>query len=228
MASVSNPPPARPPVRLFKPLTLLAILGVSALLVWHYVFPFYLHYNPVEFSRYWTRRGWFLLHSTFGSVAILAGPLQFSSRLRRRHIKLHRISGRAYLIGIAGASVGSFYLVFTGKRAWNFEFALFVLTCAWLTTAAMAFYAILHRQIQVHKEWMIRSYILTFTFGIFHIAFHILMNYTTIGNHQNPDITMGTLTWASWVIPLLIAEVLLQLNHMRVPARISAARKRAS
>src|SRR5664279_918544 len=37
-------------------------------------------------------------HSLSGVIALLAGPMQFSSRLRQRHLKFHRILGRIYVV----------------------------------------------------------------------------------------------------------------------------------
>src|SRR6202167_313236 len=39
-------------------------------------------------------------HTLCGVIALLAGPIQFSSRLRRRHLKFHRILGRSYVISV--------------------------------------------------------------------------------------------------------------------------------
>ena len=50
--------------------------------VFHYVFPYYLHYNPAEFEGYWPRRGCLLAHISSGMVALLIGPFQFSRRRR--------------------------------------------------------------------------------------------------------------------------------------------------
>ena len=36
-------------------------------------------------------------HTLGGVIALLAGPMQFSSRLRQRHLKFHRILGRIYV-----------------------------------------------------------------------------------------------------------------------------------
>src|SRR5579872_5530420 len=46
-------------------------------------------------------------HTLCGITALLAGPLQFSSRLRQRHLKLHRVLGRIYIISVfIGALTG--------------------------------------------------------------------------------------------------------------------------
>src|ERR1700734_634104 len=43
-------------------------------------------------------RGLLVPHTLCGTFALLAGPLQFSSRFRQRHLKLHRLVGRTYFI----------------------------------------------------------------------------------------------------------------------------------
>ena len=37
-------------------------------------------------------------HTLSGVIALLAGPIQFSSRLRQRHLKFHRVLGRIYVV----------------------------------------------------------------------------------------------------------------------------------
>src|SRR5580700_10318891 len=46
-------------------------------------------------------------HTLSGVFALLAGPLQFSSRFRQRHLKFHRVLGRIYVISVGvGALTG--------------------------------------------------------------------------------------------------------------------------
>src|SRR6202051_1122550 len=46
-------------------------------------------------------------HTLCGVTALLAGPMQFSSRLRQRHLKFHRVLGRIYVISVfVGAFTG--------------------------------------------------------------------------------------------------------------------------
>src|SRR3984885_8953957 len=39
-------------------------------------------------------------HTLAGISALLIGPINFSSRIRLRHLKLHRILGRIYVIAV--------------------------------------------------------------------------------------------------------------------------------
>src|ERR1700734_4336600 len=39
-------------------------------------------------------------HTLSGVIALLSGPIQFSSRFRQRHLKFHRVLGRIYVISV--------------------------------------------------------------------------------------------------------------------------------
>src|ERR1700749_5333242 len=46
-------------------------------------------------------------HTLCGVIALLSGPIQFSSRFRQRHLKFHRVLGRIYVISVfIGAATG--------------------------------------------------------------------------------------------------------------------------
>jgi len=211
--STSATTPVQPAAvgRLPKMLALGAVLLVAAGFVLKYVFHYYLNYNPAGFQVWWPKRAWLLMHITGGMTALLIGPFQFSQRLRQRHLKLHRFMGRTYLIAIACAASAAYYLAATTAFGQAWGLALAGLATAWVTTSGMAFYAIKLRQIQVHREWMVRSYIVTFAF----VTFRLLQDYGPT-SHLQPDAARGvTWVWVSWAIPLLAAEVIMQLRKMR-------------
>jgi uncharacterized membrane protein len=212
-------PPVRSSARLFKPLALAAVLAVAVAFVAKYVFHYYLHYNPPAFFDLWPVRGWLLIHISCGTIAILIGPFQFSRRLRRRNLPLHRITGRVYLIAVLLASLASLRLAWAAAaNGWAWGFGLAMLAVAWLTTSGMAFYAVRKRQITIHKEWMVRSYVVTFAF----VTFRLLNDYGPTSHLQPANDRAVTIVWAAWVLPLLATEVILQLRNMH---RESAAQR---
>jgi hypothetical protein len=99
-------------------------------------------------------------HTLCGVIALLAGPMQFSSRLRQRHLKFHRVLGRIYGIfvfiggftGIALAA-GRPGLPGTSMQA-----------AAWMVCTTAAVITARNRQFAQHRQWMIRSYAVTLTF----------------------------------------------------------------
>jgi uncharacterized membrane protein len=99
-------------------------------------------------------------HTLAGIFALLIGPINFSSRIRQRYLPLHRILGRMYVISVF---VGSF----TGiALAWGRPGlpGTTMQAVAWMVCTTAAFLTARNRQINVHRQWMARSYAVTFTF----------------------------------------------------------------
>jgi len=198
-----------------------AILAIAVAFVLKYVFRYYLNYNQSAFTdpnrggaNYWMMRGWLLMHMSGGMLALLTGPWQFWTGFRARYARLHRWTGRLFLCGVAVGSIGAFRLGAVSTGGWAFGFALIALAIAWVTTAGMAYYAILQRRIQIHKEWMVRAYVVTFGF----VIFRVLNDYGPTSHLQPAADRAVTAAWACWVLPLLATEVILQLRRMRSAA----------
>ena len=195
-----------------------AILALALAFVFKYVFRYYLNYNQAAYTdpslgaaNYWTQRGWLLMHMTGGMVALLTGPWQFWTGFRMRYARLHRWTGRLFLVGVGVGSIGAFHMAVVTTFGWAFGFSLLGLATAWVTTAGMAYYAIRKRQVAIHKEWMVRAYVVTFAF----VTFRILNDYGPTSRLEPGNDRAITIGWASWVLPLLVTEVVLQLRRMR-------------
>jgi uncharacterized membrane protein len=99
-------------------------------------------------------------HTLCAAIALLAGPMQFSSRLRRRHLKFHRVLGRIYVICVfIGALTG--IALAAGRPGMP---GTCVQAGAWIVCTTAAFITARNRQIVRHRQWMVRSYAVTFTF----------------------------------------------------------------
>jgi uncharacterized membrane protein len=99
-------------------------------------------------------------HTLAGVLALLAGPIQFSSRLRRRHLKLHRVLGRSYVASVfVGALTG--IALSAGRPGLP---GTCVQAAAWIVCTGAALITARNRQIDRHRQWMVRSYAVTFTF----------------------------------------------------------------
>ncbi|HEY1215556.1 MAG TPA: DUF2306 domain-containing protein [Bryobacteraceae bacterium] len=99
-------------------------------------------------------------HTLSGIVALLSGPIQFSGRFRRRHLKLHRVLGRIYVVSVF---VGSFTGIALAAGRPGFP-GTSMQAAAWMVCTTAAFITARNRQIAVHRQWMARSYAVTFTF----------------------------------------------------------------
>jgi len=99
-------------------------------------------------------------HTICGLAALLAGPVQFSSRLRRRFLNFHRILGRIYVVSVLVGAVTGIALAAgrPGLPGTSMQAA------AWIVCTVAAFLTARNRQIAQHRQWMARSYAVTFTF----------------------------------------------------------------
>jgi uncharacterized membrane protein len=154
----------------------------------------------------WPYRGWLALHVIGGSLALVLGPLQFLSNLRRKAVQVHRWLGRLYLGGVAIGSCGAFYLGSVARHR-AFGWSLMAMAFAWLSTASFAYIAIRRRQFAAHREWVIRNYVVTYGFVTFRLAFDLGILKSLERDAATVD------AWFCWVIPLFITEMILQWRH---------------
>src|ERR1035438_141315 len=99
-------------------------------------------------------------HTLAGIFALLIGPINFSSRIRQRHIQLHRVLGRIYVISVfIGAATG--VALATGRPGFP---GTSMQAAAWIVCTTAAFITARNRQTAQHRQWMVRSYAVTFTF----------------------------------------------------------------
>ncbi len=94
-----------------------------------------------------------------------------------------------------------------------------MLCVAWVLTTGMALYTIRRRRIEQHRDWMLRSYIVTFAFVTFRLASTWLDGWIHVPVDSVADELDTTLAWACWAVPLLFAEPFIQLRSMRRQAR---------
>jgi len=196
-----------------KNLTFLKVaLGITlALLAIRFIFKDalpYFGFQETTFRHYWDVKWWLIGHITGGLLALIIGPLQFWTYFRNTYVSTHRLLGRIYLLSILFASGCAIYIIFEldYAQAWNWAVSLLGLVTAWLVTSFMAYRSIKKRRFQIHKEWMIRSYIVTFAF----VSFRFLQELPSLLNMSGEVSRGATFIWLSWSIPLLIAEVALQ------------------
>lgn len=124
---------------------------------------------------------------------------------------MHRSLGRIYVAGVALASTGAFYLALTiDPKYFAYAVGLFGLACAWVLTTSMALLAVRRRAIEQHREWMMRSYVVTFAFVTLRFLEKILLDWKVA-----PEPEVDTfLAFACWSVPLLLAEPLIQLRKI--------------
>ena len=200
------------------PVVGVVLLGFAATLALGFWVMFALPYwtfDETVFGRYWPKRGWLLTHVAGGTVALLVGPVQIWLGFARRKMALHRMLGLVYVAAIVVGGISSFGLSLTTEAGWIFGMGLAFLGVAWFVTTGMAVGAARRRRFELHKEWMIRSYVVTFAF----VNFRIFVGVTQAMNVGTELERLAAASWFCWAVPLLIAEVLLQARRTLAEAR---------
>ncbi len=161
---------------------------------------------------YWGKRVALGFHLFGGSLALFTGIPQLWMGFRNRHMRLHRWTGRLYVFGVLVGSSGAFLMATSEQQSlgFGFAFALFALGVAWVVSTGAAFVAILQRRIRLHKEWMIRSYIVTLAF----VSFRILSDFVPYQEWGLDVADYNTaMMWSCWVFPLMLVEVIFQFRR---------------
>ena len=164
---------------------------------------------------YWPRRAGLIPHLIGGTLAITAGLVQIWLGLTGRIGALHRGLGKIYGTGVLLGSTGGFYLALTIPGHLAYSSGLFMLCVAWILTTGMALYAIRTRRVEQHREWMLRSYTVTFAFVTFRLASSTLRRWVHVPDDPVADQIDTLLAWGCWAVPLLLAEPLIQLRAIR-------------
>ena len=160
-------------------------------------------YNATEYAG---RRGWLLVHIFGGTIALLTGPIQLWLGIADRRIDFHRKLGLAYLAGVAIAATGAFWLAAHPSFGWVYGAGLGSMATAQVVTTSLAFVAIKRTLIDQHKEWMIRSYVMTFAFVTFRMI-QPALQAAQVGTYLED---LAVAAWACWAVPLLITELVIQ------------------
>ena len=199
-------------------LAVLGLLAAAALyFLGHSALRYYVSFDVTTYGDFWPRHWGLVTHIAGGATAVGAGLVQLWLGLTGRIGALHRTLGRVYVSAIIVGSAAAYYLALTVKPPYvAYAAGLFMLSTAWVVTTAMAIASIQRRALEQHREWMIRSYTVTFAFVTFRLVEQWLRAWHVAGDDglavDNLDIIMA---WACWSVPLLLCEPLLQLRKIR-------------
>ncbi len=149
---------------------------------------------------------WYYAHLATALAPLLLGPFQFWTWLRTNHVTLHRTMGKVYIIGALLGGLTAFYLGLTIDLEGSIV-PLLLLSTTWLFMTICAWISIKRKNIIAHRLFMIRSYGLGLVFVFLRLIGDIPQDklFYFIGSQEIRD---STLEWVSWVIPLLIIELI--------------------
>jgi uncharacterized membrane protein len=150
------------------------------------------------------------LHFIGGAIAIVSGAFQFVPTLRRKHIALHRLLGRCYVVAILCSGSAGFVLAINSVGGLYAQLGFGLMAIVWLITTIKAYLLIRQRQVQAHRQWMIRSYAVTLA-GVtlrLYLGISVLLGIKFVEAYP-------VFAWLCWVPNLLIAELLVRFHYSK-------------
>jgi uncharacterized membrane protein len=168
----------------------------------------YLTMNPENFNFteqkavYAAHLTMLMMHIVASMLAILIGPFQLLPGLRKgRLLKVHRWLGRAYLLSILFGGISGLYMAQFAYGGVISRLGFGTLAILWLYSGYRAYRHIRSKDIEQHREWMIRNYALTFA-GV------MLRVWVPLSMSTGVDFTTAYMFigWLCWVPNLLVAE----------------------
>lgn len=151
--------------------------------------------------------GWYLpfyySHVLIGGIILVTGLFQLHPLSQKKFRRMHRALGYFYVMGILffAAPGGLIMSLFIGRGP--LVLASFLLqSVLWFYFTAMAFDRIRKRDVIAHRNWMWRSYALTFAA----ITLRVYIFFVSWSYDLHQPQAYATLAWLSWVPNLLVAE----------------------
>ena len=189
---------------------LFALIAVMYAYVLYNVEGFLFDKSDPEWKHIAPFQMWLLPHGLAAAFALFLGPFQFSERLRRKYLTLHKTFGYLYIAGCyIGAPLGIYIQWFEeklGTYSHSFTIATVMDAAIWVFATTMALIMIRTKRMQQHRQWMIRS---------FACALIFLEVRTILVFFRLPEPAAEMVVWGCVAAAYPIADLVLQIDELR-------------
>jgi uncharacterized membrane protein len=170
-------------------------------------------------ARYYDHPYLTLVHIVTGFVFMALGPIQFWPAVRKGWIGYHRAAGRVWMIASLVGVISALMLVPMLPVFGSFEASVAVTIAGsmFLVCLAQGYRRIRRRQIDKHREWMIRTLAIGLGISTFRVLLPVLMAFGI----TFPE-AWDTVVWLGFLINAVVAEVWINVTRRRpqpVPTR---------
>ena len=182
---------------------LFAILGLMTLFVLWNNERFFLNPQAPEWPHYMPIRWHLIPHGIGGALALVLGASQFSTRLRQRHVRVHRLMGKLYVAGTFIAAPVAIWMAFINSPWFLVPFTI-VQAGTWMLFTGIAYICVRRRDIISHRQWMVRSYGIVLIF----VEGRVLMAIPALAAKGMDAIVL--VNWGCLAVTLVATECYLQ------------------
>lgn len=144
-------------------------------------------------------------HIELAVVSLLTGPIGTIRKIRKKSIAWHRWNGRIYVVSIVLNFIPGLYVSWFAAGSLTIA-GFLVLNLLWLVTTLLGYLYIRRKNLVKHKEWIIRSFFLTYA----NLTIHLLLpiGQFTIGLSYASSYAFAV--WGSMLLNLGLSEVVLR------------------
>lgn len=186
--------------------TLIALYGMAYVVLGERMF-------NGEIGESFRARPWGIFtHALFASIALALGPLQFHRGLLARYSALHRTLGKIYVVSaMVGGGILGFYMSVYSLGGWITHLGFGTLAVLTTFTTAVAYLKIRQGEVNLHREWMIRSFSLIFAAVTLRLWLPLL-----VIAHKGAFLPAYLwVSWVCWVPNLVLVEFYIARSAQR-------------
>ena len=171
----------------------------------------------------------FIAHVLLAAIVTLAGLMQLVPALRRRLPRLHRWTGRVFMVIAIVMALSGVWLTVVRGTSLSTVSSVAILGNAFLILAfvVLAWRAAVQRRFEVHRVWAMRTFMVVSGVWFLRVGLMgwVILNQGPVGMNKTlsgpADVV---LTFGSYLIPLALLEIYLRAGRSPHPApRIAAA-----
>ncbi|WP_020591359.1 DUF2306 domain-containing protein [Kiloniella laminariae] len=164
----------------------------------------------------------FLSHVFGGLTALLLGPWQFVGEIRNRWPRLHRWIGRSYVLAVAVSGACGFWVAWSTASGIIAALGFAAMAQIWLYVTWRGYLSARSGQFDQHRQWMVRSFAVTMAAISLRLGLCLV---PVLGLRELPVYIF--MSWACWIINLLLAECYLRSRKGRRAYVLKAKRMTA-
>jgi uncharacterized membrane protein len=141
-------------------LVLFAFIGLMLAYVVFHTEHFLIDPADPSWPHYYNIGRWLLPHALIGALALALSFMQFSTHLRTRYTRFHRVCGRIYITSVCiVAPIGAYISVLDESIGYTASFivASTILAVLWMFSTLMALWQTRAGRVEQHRQWMTRS-----------------------------------------------------------------------
>lgn len=147
----------------------------------------------------------FYLHIIFGGIALLIGWMQFSKKLRKKYLNLHRWIGKIYVVSVLISGIPGFYIAFHASGGLSPKLGFTIGAVLWVILTVLGFSTIRKGKVEAHKKFMMYSY--AGTFGAVTLRIWLPLLIITLGSFKE---AYQIVAWLSWVPNMIVIFFIIQ------------------